>query len=398
MRKLQNWLLKYEEYLSQTESPKNYKTWAAISVLGSALKRNCWMTYSLYKIFPSQYIVLVGPPSVGKGTAIIPAVDIAKEAGVINYISDRITSEKLIEKLATGFGGGVKTAQGQIVYVHNSSATIVSPELPIFLQASEWMLPLMCDLWDEKGFSYDTKTKGTYDVKDSSVGLIAGCVPDYIRKLNKDSTSAITGGFTSRCIFVYETEQSQRIAWPSNNGHLGLVKQDLIDDLREIDKLRGEFKFTEKAKLLFSKWYNDIKIDQFESEVLTGFKGRMRSHVFKTCMALSVSENDNLTIDEANMFNAIQLIEGIKNKVDVTFRSVGESPLAAAQERIRMYIEKHPLVTRPQIMKSNYRHVTDEALTQILFILEAAGVITTSNTGGKIVYTVPRGVSLGQKP
>ena len=350
-RKLkQPWLHSLEYYLSDTESPAEYNTWVGISAISASLRRNAYIEYGKYNIYPNQYIILVGPPAVGKGTAMMPVTDIMKDAGTVNCISDRITSEKLVEMLSNGFVS-TKTIGGQITSLTDHSALIISTELPIFLQTSEWMMPLMCDMWEGKPFSYATKTKNSFVANDICVSLIGGCVPDYIRKLNKDATSAVTGGFTSRCIFVYCSERSKVIAWPSTNSNMSKLKADLIDDLQDISTIRGEFKFTTDARLLWENAYPLITVDPFESEVMMGFKGRMKTHIFKTAMALSASASNDMTITRTHLQQAITLINSIRDKVDITFRAVGESPMAASQERIRMYIERKGLASRAQILK-----------------------------------------------
>jgi len=69
----------------------------------------------------------------------------------------------------------------------------------------------MCQLWDENTFEYETKNKGNYKVTNMCVGMLAGCVPDFIRMLSRDSMAPITGGFTARTIFVYATEKSKLV-------------------------------------------------------------------------------------------------------------------------------------------------------------------------------------------
>ena len=387
-RKLSNWLQSFEQYVSQTESPVEYNTWVGISAISSTLKKNVCIPHFPYIVYPNQYIILVGPPGVGKGTAIHPAVSLVKDAQSANYLADRITAEKIVEKLSEGFTGTPKLVGGKLLCPKDNAATIVSTELPVFLQSSEWMLPLCCQMWDENRFEYSTKTKGSLVATDICVSIIGGCVPDYIRKLNRDATAAVTGGFTSRCIFVYASEKTKSIAWPSNNGQFGLLRQDLIDDLNEIGQLQGEIKFTPKAKSLYEVWYKSQKSDPFESEVLLGFKARMKSHIFKVAMALSVAESDNMLIDDKHLFNAIQLVTDISKKVDVTFRSVGESALAVSQEKVLQFIEKKGTVSKRDILRTLYRHMTADQLDQILYILEAASRIETISVAGTLQYTI----------
>lgn len=408
-RKLANWLQSYEQYVSDTESPEIYNFWSGIHCLSSTLKRSVYVVRGFYKIYANQYIILVGPPGVGKGTAINPAISLTKLADTINYISDRTTAEKIIDILAAGFPKIVTTAtaagtQTVVGGTHNSnpnvtvlsanlgvladtSATIISTELPMLLNGSDLMLPLLCELWDKNEFDYNTKTKGSRRIKDLCVGLLGGCVPDYIRKLNKDAMASINSGFTSRCIFVFASDKAKKIAWPlAKQG--SQLEQDLVEDLKYIQNtLHGQFKFSSAAYTAIKDYYDSIKPEKFDTEVTGNFKARMLSHILKTCMTLSVAEDDSLQIELPHVERSVKLIEDVLSTLDVTFRNVGESTMLVAMERVMDYVEAAGVVTREEIAKATYRHVTDYDLDRILFTAEKSlGYIKQTVVGKTTCY------------
>lgn len=407
-RKLVNWLQSYCNYVKDTESPDIYNYWCALHCLSSTLKRNVYVIRGFYKIYANQYIVLVGPPGVGKGTAINPAIALTKIADTVNYVSDRTTAEKIIDILATGFArivagsnlqsgsnpGGTVTIlpgqvvqQGQLGVLTDTSATIVSTELPMLLNGSELMLPLLCELWDKNEFDYNTKTKGSRRIKDLCVGLLGGCVPDYIRKLNKDAMASINSGFTSRCIFVFASDKSKNVPWPVTMVGTQLEK-DLINDLQYIQQnLNGQFKFDAAAFTAISDYYTTIHVEKLDTEVTSNFKARMLSHILKTCMSLSVAEDDSLEIKLPHVDKAIELIEAVLATLDVTFRNVGESPLLVAMERVMDFIETQGIATREDIAKATYRHVTEYDLDRILFTAQhSLGFVSTQMVANKCYY------------
>ena len=341
-----------------------------------------------------MYIILVGAPGIGKGTSINPAVELVKKAGTANYLSDRITAERILERLQNGFPHpsviGISGGTGQVVQVvGDTTATIISTELPVFLGTSDWMIPLLCEMWEKGEFHYDTKTKGTVNASGLCVSLIGACVPDYIRSLSKDSTAFITSGFSSRCIFVFSSTRGTPVAWPSMNGNLGAVEQDLIDDLKTMATITGEFKLTKDAFTLWEDFYKkSLQVNEFESDVVGSFRARMVSHILKTAMILSISEKDYLEITRDNLYNAINLIDRIKDRLDVAFRSIGDSPLAVGQDRILRYIEKYRKVKFSEIFKDNMRHITYEDLIKVINNLQMAGLIKETMEGNKPYYTV----------
>ena len=52
-----------------TDAPNNFITWSALSLIGATLKNNVYLKIGTYTLFPNQFIVLVAPPGIGKGTA-----------------------------------------------------------------------------------------------------------------------------------------------------------------------------------------------------------------------------------------------------------------------------------------------------------------------------------------
>lgn len=380
------WLESYLDYVKETENPANYNLWAGISVLSSSLKRRVWIQRNFVQYFPNQYVILVGPPGIGKGSAIHPAIGLAKDAQTVNYLSDRITAEKIIDKLAAGFST-LQIVGGVAMPIMEHIATILAKELPVFLGSSDWMHSLLCQLWDENEFEYETRHKGSFLIKNLCVSLLGACVPDYIRKLTHDSLAPITGGFTARTIFVYGTDKSQLIPWYSPNGSLKNLRDNLVEDLKYISKLEGEMTLTPEAKRLWDIFYNSQKIDQFESDALANFKSRVPSHVIKLMMALSISENDSLKIEERHLQCAIQMIYEVRDSVDLTFRAVGESPLAVAQDRIMRFLELRGQASRSEILRYNHKHITDEDLTRILTVLSSIGFCREDTVGNKLVYT-----------
>src|ERR1700744_856350 len=389
-RRLANWILDYCSAVNNiSESPVAFNLWCAMSVIGSVMKKRVWISRGLYKVFPNQYIVLVAPPGIGKGAAMHPALSFAKgqKPNLANYMSDRITAPKIIERLSAGFAS-TSIANGVIVQGIEASCTLQATELATFLGSSDWMTQFLCDAWDRGEFEYDTKNKGTNIVSGMCVSLLGACVPEFVQSINRDRSVAVNGGFTARTIFVFAKEKSKSIVWPYgfDDHRMAKLKDDLEHDLIQITKLNGEFVFEPLARTAFERFYNSIKHDEVDTEVVAHFKSLQPIHVMKTAMCLSAASRDDLVIDQYSISTAIQLVEQIRGTLDITFRGVGESPLAEALARIQTYIERKGVCSFSEIMRDNYRHIVKEDLERVLIILADIHFAERFTQGGKSFY------------
>jgi hypothetical protein len=389
----QNWISSYAAAMNPiTEAPDAYVIWSAISVISAVLKKKVWIDRGTYLIYPNQYIVLVGPPGVGKGSAIHPAHAFIKDykPELSNYLSDRVTAPKIIEKLAEGF----QTQQiihGSIVVAKESTAVLMALELSTFLGASDWMTSFLCDTWDRNEFEYGTKNKGSSQIKDMCVSLIGACVPDFIRRINghANSSDAINGGFTARTIFVFANEKSKDLPWPvslrNTTGGPELI-QKLRDDLISIANIRGQYTLDKDAYHRWIEYYKSIKHKDEDSDVIRHFKSRQNVHVLKVAMCLSAATHDALTIDLWCLNAAIALVQGVLNTLDITFRGVGESTLSEATAKIQTYIERKGSTTRRELIRDNHRHATVEDIDRILNTLCQIGIVKAYTQGGLQYY------------
>jgi len=400
-----NWITNLATLVDQISmSPRHFHVWAAISVVSSVLKNKVYLKYGTYTIYPNQYIVLVAPPGIGKGESIRYAYERAKTqngaSGLINLISDRITAPKIIERLANGVPAAAQiSANGSLVLGKDSSATLVSLELPILLTSSDWMLPFLCEAWDRGEYEYDTKNSGSAFIKGMCTSLIGACVPEYIRKLNKDATAAINSGFTARTLFVYAESTSKRLPWPKSVDDIkgGRLLQDKLEqDLEHISNLKGPVTFTDVAKWRFEKAFKELATPvETDSEVVAYFKSRMHVHIFKVAITFSAAERDDLVIDEVCMINSINAVKGVLDSLDRAFRGVGDSDIADQTGKVQLFLERRGFASRRDILQQLHRNVNPETLDRILNLLLMIGFVTTFEQGGSTYFKVI-GVSNGR--
>jgi hypothetical protein len=386
------WLESFEDYCQGMEAPREWIRWAGISTLSASLKRRCYLWYRGIKFYPNQYIILVGPPGIGKGESINAASKLADEAQSINYVKDWHTPQEILEELAAGFQH-INLKPGQVIttnVVQDHTCCIIALELAVFLQKYDNLHSLMCAWWDQNKFDYKTKNKGKHVIENMSVSLLGGCVPDYIRSLSKDRLAPITGGFTARTIFVYATERFQLVdkSFGAPTQQTNKLRDALINDLKHINTISGELHVEKEAVKLWEEVYrkhNERGI--IDSDASTNFKSRISSHIIKTAITTSISESDSLVITRDQLRRAIEYVEQVRDKVDIVFRCVGESPLAVAMNKTQMYIDSVGMCNYKTLLRVMYRDATVDQLAAILSVLTQTGLITEKiNLHGVVEY------------
>jgi hypothetical protein len=353
-----------------------------------------------------MYIVLVGHSGLGKGMAVNPAVMLLRESNSANILSDKLTIQYILEKLSDR-GQAAATAQlnlkptmstgptgqGTVTFALDSSCFISAPELEDLLTMSDAM-PSLKELWECKDgpFEYGTRGKGIVKIAKPCPTLLGGCTPSQIALLFPNK--AVGGGFVRRVNFVYESERSKIIPWPTIRPAYDPVKDSLVNDLRHIAQLKGEFRFDPMAYKLFEDYYRKTGGDEFRDEATTSYENSRAYHVLKLAMTLSVSRYDDLVINFLDISRAIQMVDKVAENLQRVFRAVGDSELAVTMDKIIRYIEsrsKKIFVTRQDIMRDLWRDIgSSQNLDILLASLEASDVIYTKPIGGLTTYRIKK--------
>ncbi|MDR3392455.1 MAG: DUF3987 domain-containing protein [Sulfuriferula sp.] len=378
-----------------TDAPENFILWSALSLIGATMKNNVFFEIGTYTLYPNQFIVLVAPPGIGKGTVMNLVDDLIKESKptLVNTLSDRITAEKIIERIADGWSGPMKV-QGQQLLMGNQdhNCIIFSTELRVLLGASEWMLEFLEEAWSKTTFDYQTKNKGSVSITSMCCSLLAASVPDFLRNVKREASMVITGGFSSRCLFIYAENASKDLPWPQplkKNPKSKALYDNLAHDLHEIAALRGEFKVDPSARIMFERFLiqNRASVKDEDSEAISNFRARVKAHVLKLAMVLSASRGDSLIITDIDMGNAITEINQVIVTLEKLFRGAGDSIDAAITARVHTFIEKRGQSSRKEIMRALHRHIGSmENLDRILWVLESIGFITKITLNKQEVY------------
>ncbi len=318
-----------------------------------------------------------------------PAISLLKKAGTANILSDRVTMEYVLEKLSKGFPkiatspNGASPGQQTIKIGVESAALLVSTELSVFITASQFSITCLSDLWDSKEgiYQYGTRGKGEWNINEPIVSLLGGSAQNWLVK--SVPADAVGGGFTRRVNFILATKKDRQ---PDPLKRPLVDKDDLVEDLRYMSTIRGQFTLTPGALRLLKVYHDSCDPNDFDDEASAVYKTSKWANAGKLAEIISMSRSDSLIINELDLQMAIDKVEDVAKDLKIVFRAVGESDLASASDRVIRFLETRGFASRGEILQFNWRNFTSNELDVILATFRESGMIGEKQVGTKTLY------------
>lgn len=368
MRKCKpSWIDSYIEYTAEQESPKAFHHWVAIGIIGAVLERNIYIPRVKYTIYPNLFIILVAGSakcrksvSLGIGKDLLHAL---KEPPTI--FAQKVTTEALIQALEEA-----KKAD-------HCYGIIFASELSVFLGSDairSGIIPALTDLYDSpKEWVYHTRGRGKETLRNVTLSMLAASTKDWLR--TSIPVEAIGGGFTSRVVFVFEDSPSKLVLFsddklPDNQ----VLRNNLIHDLEEIRKLRGEVKFTDGAKQAAWEWYEQESATLHDEKV-DGYFGRKHDTMFKVATVLACSEGDDLLITKGHIVRALKLLERNEQFLNSVMESVTSTSFGGNTDKIFHIIKKFGTISHANLLQKTWRYTTASEISEIMNTLVESGEI-----------------------
>jgi hypothetical protein len=350
-RLLEDFLTGYLKYTEKTEPPTQFHLWIGISAIASALQRKVYTIRGAERIYPNQYIVLIGASGrCRKGVAFGIVEDIIREVSAIKFTAESITREALIRDLKEAINTYEDPDSG--ITFHCSLASF-QEELSIFLGQND--IKFLADLTDwyncKSEWTYRTKNMGTDKLQGLCFNLLGGTAPDWLISILPQE--AIGGGFTARVIFVVEEEKKCLIGDPPPLD--AELRRKLIHDLEQISLLTGQFKFSAEAKERYVKWYErDSTKSGISDPKFDSYNERRATHITKIAMAMSASRGSDRTISINDFERALTILTKAEEKMARVFRSLGKARYAEITMKVFDLIVQRGSISSSEVLKSFY--------------------------------------------
>jgi hypothetical protein len=392
-------LEKVHSYFSQFESPEIFITWDYLYIIASCLGRKVWLQGEV-PIYPNIFVIIVGPPAVGKSLPARTLADIITplqkfdERGnahdLVNITPTCVTLEKLYDFLEK-CGDAVKMKNGgppgwtpsteapnPPPYFHSSASFLMADELGMLFKKSDktkdTILFLNGGFDCMRKFKYETKTKGLNVVTNLCVNFF-GCATDRWIADNL-SSSVIDEGFASRCFFVWgDTKRQFTTFYKFDAGQKAHLKE-LEKHFRDVSQVCGEVTLSQEAYEYLDNWYqkseggkkfrinNDSKLDHYY--------GRKKLALIKLAILLHYSETTTTNVVSlATMQHAFKLAAETEVNMHRALASINVNPSAKIADDIKRELKEVGPLTKAEILckffgrASGGKAMIDEAMNYL---------------------------------
>lgn len=320
---MSNFLQDYRTYCSNLEVPPSFTTFASLTTIAALTKRRVWTYKGDYiRIYPNLFTILVGPPGCGKTTAMEISEDVLRHNNIA-LSAESVTREKMI----------IDIQQQEVVLDHmppDDKYRVVSPYMVFATELSELfgaggigMVSFLTDIFSRNLYEARTKNKGSTYIRGPFLNILAGTTPDWITNYLKDDI--ISGGFSRRCLFVYETSRIDGEARPKIKPEMREAWARVIARSAAISQLKGPFKWTAGAEKFFDAWYPTRRTGKDLS--LLGYYETKDIQLIKVAMLVSISEGDDLVLDEHHFHAGLQLLGLAEHNLSRVFQGIGRNEL-----------------------------------------------------------------------
>jgi len=378
---------------SEYESPTSFWRWSAYAVVAATLRNNVHIQAGLRRIYPNIYVVLLADSAeYRKSGGPLMATSLLNESGKTKVFSGRNSIQKILQALSqnkpSSYASGV-TIQG-------GSAILVAEELASFFVEDPQCVPILTDMYDFKEvFEYGLKSE-TVVIKNMCITMLAASNETFLKEVYDNR--AVYGGLLGRTFMIKPDERRE------SNSLLRIPeekcsKDAILENLKTIGAMSGQFKLTEDAITFYEKWYNNLYKSYSKIKDRTGVTHRIHAGVLKVAMILAASRGE-MVITMEDVEEAIVQTTSLRANYEAYAMSSGKGTQASAGAILLTALFEAPdyKLDRKQVLLDHWHQITSEELDKLVNTLEQAGLIVTIVVEPKIFYQMtPRCLEIYNK-
>lgn len=336
-------------WCGNTEIPRGYLGWSGISLIAAILQNNVWYEkFKGDKLTPNLFIFLVGPASIGKGSAISKAVKLLNLGEIsVNLFRGKTTAAFLLDLL-----GKPLEKNGEICPPDNRLYLIMDElanDLGQVKQADDF-IKMMTEMFTATDYPLNTgtRTDGYVSITNPCINWLVGTTKEWLFDVMTRQT--IYSGFTARVLFCFRDYVDLRIARPLPPDNYDALTHALITKIRVLSSLEGEMIMDDKTKEMHDDWYDNRKVPD-ESLLIPAWK-RGHDLVLKLAMIFSLDENPAMVIRRHHLRKAITTFDNAFDDLGILINLACGTAESEEIDILTEYLSKNKQVNRTKLTRA----------------------------------------------
>ncbi len=324
------------------------RLWSGIAAISAALQRKTYTYVKAQRCYPNTYILLIGPPGVGKGNAMKELSAWLRDIKGLFISPDGLTRRSFFSALeaavcSTGdFTDGADAIAALKTGQHHSMTAFIE-ELGVFLHAGDNdFIYFLCHVYDAPPrFHYKTETAGENFIENAWFSMLSAATAKGLKDIFTDQ--ALELGISARTMIIFSDEKIDVPIFGKPESR-DVLRKELQYDLNRIATIIGEYQFTEEAAEKLVAWSKTGFAPIPKDPRFVHYVSRRFVQIVKLCMICAASKRQEPVILPEDLFQAKTFILEAERVMPGAVAAIGANPYLAQQQlAIKLITQKYEI-------------------------------------------------------
>jgi hypothetical protein len=383
----ENFIDAFLHHTRNYESPGSFWQFSAFATIAAVLRDSCYRRQGDSYLYPNIYVLLLADSSGHrKGRPIDMCEMLTHSIGNTKVIGGSSSVQALVDELAHTESdprtGKIKKA---------GSGIFIAQELSAALVEDPRAMKILTDIYDYKpqGYAVRLISRATSKIDKLTLSFFGASNEAMLKGLFDQA--AVYGGFLARTFLVMPNEfRPSNSLWESEATIK--IRQEsfkrLVELLKCISNLSGEFTFNEAAQKEYDDWYKPFRLSYKKKPDKSGVTGRIHTSVLKIAMILAANEL-SMEVKREHIERAIEVCIGLLPNYNVFVMTQGNSTIKEAGTIVleELLIAENNCLSRKLLLQRHWADFDNETLDKVTATFQSAGLlnqITQSN--GEVLF------------
>lgn len=358
-RKLHDITEAFMELSADFPVPEIYRRGCSIFTVGAALSKRCWVETEVGIIFPNMLMLIVGPPSTGKGPPInlamwlLQGIDFSDSTDFashgIRLGIDDTTAAGIFDELRDSRSEKSYQLNGKRIKFQNLTI-VVEEASTLFHSLDLRMMSFLIKLLNCDSLNQRLRAQKERIIVPSPVmSILGGIQPDVLHLVFPEAAWGM--GLTARTVFVFSDEK-KKLA-PFNLDNLDSEEkmeakskvqksplfEAIVHDLRDVARMAGKFKMTRSAAAFANEWWTGPgSTERIAHPRLESYSGKRILHFLRFAQIHSAAMTSDciITLDHAQ--KALATLTEFETSMGGIFNRMGAE--GAAHDKLKDVIHE----------------------------------------------------------